>query len=55
MDEVLQNATMITVLLFHLGILHGPHKAHHEFLHNPVNAIRVFAFHFFVCLSSLLF
>ena len=55
MDEVLQTATMVTALLFHLGILQSPHKAHHKLLHNPIDTIGVFAFHFFVFLSTLLF
>ena len=53
-DEVLQTATMITALLFHFGILHSPHKAHHEFLHDPVDTIGVFAFHFFILHGTLL-
>ena len=54
-DEVLQTATMITTLLFYLGILHGPCKVHHEFLCDPIDTVGVFTFHFFIFLSTLLF
>ena len=50
MNEVLQTATMVAILLFHLGIFHSPCKIHHEFLHDPI-----FTFHLFVLLGPLLF
>ena len=46
---------MITVLLLHLGVLHGPHKVHHELFCNPVDTIRVFALHFLIPFGIFLF
>ena len=46
---------MISTLLFHLGVFHGPHRVHHEFLHDPIDTVGVLAFHIFVFLSTLLF
>ena len=44
---------MITVLLLHLGILHDPCNVHHELFHNPVDPVRVFAFHVLVPFGAL--
>ena len=52
---MLQTATMTAALLFYLGILHSPHKVHHEFLCDSIDTIEVFALHFFVFLGILLF
>ena len=55
MDKVLQATAMITALLFHLGVLHSPHKVHHEFPGNHIDTVRVFTFHFLILFSTFLF
>ena len=53
--EVLQTATMIAALFLHLGVLHSSHKMHHELPSDSIKTIRVFAFHVFFFLGTVLF
>ena len=41
MDEMFRAATMIAVLLIHLGVLNHSSKLYHEFLHYSLESIRV--------------